>query len=180
MRYEHPPDKIHKSFVTVLYLAQHPPVKFLEERSSRSPFPACVGGKENIIEGDTVESYKRYYMSPKKQRLASWKTQMPDWYIPNPEHFQKYFEEKRKKSQMRANDKEKEKGVHNSSTTKRTGSKKMKAAKPDKTDIDKTEGNTDIKSTPKGRTKVIKRTLQEEVGTAVQNVDGTDTKKRKL
>lgn len=53
-----------------------------------------MGGKENIIEGDVEESYKQYYMSPGKQRIASWKNvEMPEWYKPDPEHYQKAYEE---------------------------------------------------------------------------------------
>jgi len=32
---------------------------------------------------DAVESYRRYYMSPEKQRIASWnkKRERPEWYV---------------------------------------------------------------------------------------------------
>eukprot|EP01127_Copromyxa_protea_P005630 TRINITY_DN1550_c0_g3_i1.p1 TRINITY_DN1550_c0_g3~~TRINITY_DN1550_c0_g3_i1.p1 ORF type:complete len:308 (+),score=85.60 TRINITY_DN1550_c0_g3_i1:82-924(+) len=95
-RYKHPEDKVHKSYEVVKYLAQHPPTNFETKSDVRSEFLPCVGGDENIVPGDTEASYRNYYMSSQKQRIASWKySERPDWYVVDPEHFGKAFEERK-------------------------------------------------------------------------------------
>jgi len=93
-RYKHPEEKIHNSYRVVTYLRDNPPTKFLLDTDERTPFKDCVG--EYLVEGDTVASYRNYYMSPAKQRIACWNySEMPSWYVIDPEHFGKFFEEQK-------------------------------------------------------------------------------------
>ena len=44
--------------------------------------PFALAMPDEYKSDDAVESYRRYYMSPEKQRIASWnkKRERPEWY----------------------------------------------------------------------------------------------------
>ena len=79
-RYGHPDTKFHKSYLVSLYLREHMPSddKFLEE--GLTPFALAMPDKYKT--DDAVLSYRNYYMSEEKQRIASWKKkrEKPEWY----------------------------------------------------------------------------------------------------
>ena len=61
-RYGHPETKIHKSYQVALAM----PVEYKDP------------------EGDAVKSYRAYYMSPEKRRIATWtkRRSAPSWWLP--------------------------------------------------------------------------------------------------
>lgn len=80
-RYGHPEKKFHKSYLVALYLREHIPSddKFEEERLTE--FALAMPDKYKT--DDPILSYRNYYMSEEKQKIASWKKkrEKPDWYI---------------------------------------------------------------------------------------------------
>jgi hypothetical protein len=80
-RYGHPESKVHKSYTVAMYLRENIPSddKFIEERLT----PFALAMPEQYKSDDPVMSYKNYYMSEEKQRIASWnkKRSKPEWYI---------------------------------------------------------------------------------------------------
>ncbi len=79
-RYGHPEQKIHKSYLMALYLCRHIPSddKFIE--TGLTPFALAMPDKYKT--DDPVESYRNYYMSEEKQKIATWKKKRgkPEWY----------------------------------------------------------------------------------------------------
>ena len=79
-RYQHPDTKFHKSYLMAQILKKSipSPDKFLEE--GLTPFALAMPNEYKTA--DPVESYRNYYMSEEKQRIASWnkRRQQPDWY----------------------------------------------------------------------------------------------------
>ena len=79
-RYGHPETKFHKSYLMALYLREHMPEnsKFEEERLTEFALAMPNEYKTN----DAVESYRNYYMSEEKQKIATWnkKRERPEWY----------------------------------------------------------------------------------------------------
>jgi len=78
-RYEHPPDKIHKSYIVAKYLREYAPSadKFPNKGLTKFALAMPVDCKCD----DPVEAYRRYYQTPEKQRIASWKKrEKPSWY----------------------------------------------------------------------------------------------------
>lgn len=78
-RYNHPADKFHKSYIVAMYLKKNPP--------SPNKFPTvgltrfALAMPDEYKCEDAVESYRRYYQSEEKQKLASWKKrEKPEWY----------------------------------------------------------------------------------------------------
>lgn len=78
-RYEHPPEKKHKSYIVAEYLRQFAP--------SADKFPSvgltsfALAMPEEYKTNDAVESYRKYYQSAEKQKIASWKKrENPSWY----------------------------------------------------------------------------------------------------
>jgi hypothetical protein len=80
-RYGHPESKIHKSYIIAMYLRENIPSddKFPEERLT----PFALAMPDQYKSDDPVLSYRNYYMSEEKQRIASWnkKRGKPEWYI---------------------------------------------------------------------------------------------------
>ena len=78
-RYGHPETKFHKSYLVAMILRENMPSKFEEEELT----PFALAMPEEYKTDDPVESYRNYYMSKEKQRIASWnkKRNKPDWYI---------------------------------------------------------------------------------------------------
>jgi hypothetical protein len=76
-RYEHTKD--HLAIQKLGDLLKHPPKNSKINKISTDPKPAMP--EECKVPGDSVQSYRRYYIM-KKRRFATWKSPsvMPDWY----------------------------------------------------------------------------------------------------
>lgn len=80
-RYNHPPEKMHKSYVVAKYLREYAPSadKFPSKGLTQFALAMPVECKRD----DPIESYRIYYQSPDKQKIASWKNrEKPAWYTP--------------------------------------------------------------------------------------------------
>jgi hypothetical protein len=79
-RYGHPDTKFHKSYLVAQLLKQHIPTTFPEVGLTRF----ALAMPDIYKTDDPVESYRKYYMSDEKRRIASWnkKREMPNWYCP--------------------------------------------------------------------------------------------------
>ena len=77
-RYGHPESKVHKSYTVALLLRENMPTHFPEEGLTR--FALAMPDEYKCH--DPIESYRKYYMSPEKQKIASWKKNRarPEWY----------------------------------------------------------------------------------------------------
>ena len=80
-RYGHPETKTHKSYLISLILRENIPSDEKFEEIGLTPFALAM--PEKYKTNDAVESYKNYYMSEEKQKIASWKKrrEKPDWYL---------------------------------------------------------------------------------------------------
>lgn len=79
-RYDHPPEKKHKSYIVAEYLRRFAPSADKFPTRELTPF-ALAMPVECKVE-DPVDSYRRYYQTPEKQRIASWKKRdKPEWYV---------------------------------------------------------------------------------------------------
>ena len=80
-RYGHPDTKFHKSYLMSLILRENMPSDDKFEEVGLTQF-ALAMPVEYITE-DPVESYRNYYMSQEKQKIATWnkRREKPDWYI---------------------------------------------------------------------------------------------------
>ena len=80
-RYGHPETKIHKSYTVAMYLRKNIPSddKFPEKRLT----PFALAMPDKYKSDDPIVSYRNYYMSEEKQKIASWnkKRSKPEWYI---------------------------------------------------------------------------------------------------
>ena len=95
-RYGHPETKIHKSYQVAQILRANIPAddKFPSPSPSPSsesshtvtPFALAMPNEYKDPEGDAVKSYRAYYMSPEKRRIATWtkKRSAPNWWVPVP------------------------------------------------------------------------------------------------
>jgi hypothetical protein len=84
-RYGHPETKIHKSYQVAQILRANIPADHLfpsPESRGITPFALAMPDQYKDPEGDAVKSYRAYYMSPEKRRIASWKKlrPAPAWY----------------------------------------------------------------------------------------------------
>ena len=84
-RYGHPETKIHKSYQVAQILRANIPAdeKFpCSESCGVTPFALAMPDQYKDPEGDAVKSYRAYYLSPEKKRIASWKKlrAAPGWY----------------------------------------------------------------------------------------------------
>ena len=84
-RYGHPETKIHKSYQVAQILRANIPVdeKFpCPELQGVTPFALAMPDMYKDPAGDAVKSYRAYYLSPEKRRIASWKKlrAAPGWY----------------------------------------------------------------------------------------------------
>jgi hypothetical protein len=79
-RYGHPETKFHKSYLMSLYLREIIPNEEKFEENGLTPFALAMPDKYKS--NDPVLSYRKYYMSPEKQEIASWKKnrEKPKWY----------------------------------------------------------------------------------------------------
>jgi hypothetical protein len=81
-RYDHPPEKMHKSYIVATYLKEYAPSADKFPTTGLTPFALAM--PEECKGPDAVEAYRKYYQSPPKQKIASWKKrEKPDWYIIN-------------------------------------------------------------------------------------------------
>ena len=80
-RYGHPETKMHKSYIVSLYLRENIPNDSKFEENGLTPFALAIPDRYKT--DDPVLSYRNYYMSEEKQKIASWKKlrEKPDWYI---------------------------------------------------------------------------------------------------
>ena len=84
-RYGHPETKIHKSYQVAQILRANIPAdeKFpCPESDGITPFALAMPDIYKDPAGDAVKSYRAYYLSPEKKRIASWKKlrAAPGWY----------------------------------------------------------------------------------------------------
>ena len=80
-RYGHPATKFHKSYVMAQYLKENMPKDEAFAQVGLTPFALAM--PDIYKSADPVQSYRNYYMSEEKQRIATWKKNRakPDWYI---------------------------------------------------------------------------------------------------
>jgi hypothetical protein len=79
-RYSHPETKIHKSYLVAQLLKENVPTDDKFEEQRLTPFALAMPDKYKT--DDPVLSYRNYYMSEEKQKIASWKKkrEKPEWY----------------------------------------------------------------------------------------------------
>jgi hypothetical protein len=82
-RYGHPSTKFHKSYLMAIILRENIPSDDKFEEIGLTPFALAmpiVYKTENPI-----DSYRNYYMSAEKQKIATWKKgrEKPEWYVLN-------------------------------------------------------------------------------------------------
>ena len=78
-RYNHPAEKMHKSYVVAQYLKKYAPTadKFPTKGLTQFALAMPVECKRD----DPIEAYRIYYQTPDKQKIASWKKrEKPAWY----------------------------------------------------------------------------------------------------
>jgi hypothetical protein len=80
-RYDHPPCKMHKSYLMAQTLLANLPEDNAFPEVGLTPFALAMPEKYKNPD-DPVLSYRNYYMSEEKQRIAYWKKKRgkPDWY----------------------------------------------------------------------------------------------------
>lgn len=77
-RYQHPEEKHHKSYLLVPRLRAE--ISKFPVKGVRSPFALAMPDECKIMD-DPLASYRIYYQTPEKQRIASWKRRNPPvWY----------------------------------------------------------------------------------------------------
>ena len=78
-RYDHPAEKMHKSYIVARYLREFAPSADKFSSNEFTPFAQAM--PVDYTSDDPIESYRKYYQSPEKQKIASWKKRgKPDWY----------------------------------------------------------------------------------------------------
>ena len=81
-RYNHPPEKQHKSYIVATYLRKYAPSA--DKFSSTGLTPFAMAMPAECKSEDPIVSYRKYYQTDSKQKLASWKKRgKPDWYTLN-------------------------------------------------------------------------------------------------
>ena len=70
-RYGHPETKFHKSYIVSLILRENIPREEIFEKEGLTPFALAM--PVQYKSDDPVLSYRNYYMSEEKQKIASWK-----------------------------------------------------------------------------------------------------------
>jgi hypothetical protein len=80
-RYGHPDTKFHKSYLMSLILRENIPSDDKFEEVGLTQFALAMPVEYKTE--DPVESYRNYYMSQEKQKIATWnkRREKPDWYI---------------------------------------------------------------------------------------------------
>lgn len=78
-RYNHPVEKQHKSYIVAMYLKSHAPLADKFSQTGLTRFALAMPDKYK--RDDPIESYRNYYQSEEKQKIASWKNrEKPRWY----------------------------------------------------------------------------------------------------
>ena len=90
-RYAHPDTKIHKSYRVAQIIRENIPADRLfpissAESRNPTPFALAMPIQYKDPSGDAVASYRAYYMSPEKTRIAKWakRRSAPAWWATNP------------------------------------------------------------------------------------------------
>ena len=80
-RYAHPSNKFHKSYLISLILRENIPYRSKFPLNGLTPFALAMPDQYKM--DDPILSYRNYYMSQEKQKIASWKKkrEKPHWYI---------------------------------------------------------------------------------------------------
>jgi len=79
-RYNHPPEKMHKSYIVAKYLREYAPATDKFPKVGMTPFALAM--PVECKRDDPIESYRIYYQTPEKQKIASWKRrERPSWYV---------------------------------------------------------------------------------------------------
>ena len=79
-RYDHPPEKMHKSYIIAQYLRKYAPSSDKFPSATLTPFALAMPLECKM--DDPIESYRIYYQTPEKQKIASWKKRgKPAWYV---------------------------------------------------------------------------------------------------
>jgi hypothetical protein len=80
-RYSHPDTKFHKSYLVAMLLRENIPSDDKFEEFGLTPFWLAM--PDEFKTDDPVVSYRNYYMSADKQKIASWNKRRarPEWYI---------------------------------------------------------------------------------------------------
>jgi hypothetical protein len=85
-RYDHPETEFHKSYAVAQLIRSHVPRDelFPCPRAGLTPFALAM--PDEYKAQNAVESYRAYYMSPEKRRIAAWKKHRPapEWYLEAP------------------------------------------------------------------------------------------------
>ena len=79
-RYGHPETKFHKSYLIAMILKDNMPSDDVFAVEGLTPFALAMPVQYKT--NDAVESYRNYYMSEEKQKIASWnkRREKPEWY----------------------------------------------------------------------------------------------------
>ena len=78
-RYNHPENKLHKSYLVVQYLKENPPPINSFPNKGITPFAQAM--PIEFKRATAVEAYRLYYQSEPKRKLATWKKRdKPYWY----------------------------------------------------------------------------------------------------
>ena len=79
-RYNHPETKIHKAYQVAILLKNNIPNDLKFEENVLTPFALAMPVEYKC--NDPVISYRNYYMSDEKQRIATWnkRRHKPKWY----------------------------------------------------------------------------------------------------
>lgn len=81
-RYNHPPEKMHKSYIVANYLREYAPSADKFPMVGLTPFALAM--PVECKRDDPIESYRIYYQTSEKQKIASWKKrEKPSWYVTN-------------------------------------------------------------------------------------------------
>ena len=80
-RYGHPQEKQHKSYLVAQYIRANMPKDESFSETGLTRFALAMPDKYKT--DDPVESYRNYYMSEEKQKIATWNKlrSKPEWYI---------------------------------------------------------------------------------------------------
>ena len=80
-RYGHPETKYHKSYLVAQILRENIPCDDSFDVKGLTRFALAM--PEQYKTDDPVESYRNYYMSEEKQKIATWKKrrEKPEWYV---------------------------------------------------------------------------------------------------
>lgn len=78
-RYNHPDTKFHASYLVLQTLKKHAPLETHFPETGLTPFAQAM--PDEYKSEDAVIAYQKYYQSPDKKRIASWKRRTPpSWY----------------------------------------------------------------------------------------------------